>query len=262
MASTRSAEARLALALVVFVGSGCGAGGDEGLSRSAVVTRVASKVAPRWEQVADFSGRGVDRTGPFEIARHAVQWRVTVTCEEGHTVKVRITGEADALVDGACAPRTFGFSIRPGEASLDVDTTGEWNLVIDQQVETTIDEAPLAGMSARSTIAGGDFFAIDQKASGSATLYRLADGRLALRLDPFRVTANSDLFVWVSEATKPRTSEAAFRSTHVQIAALKATAGPQNYVLPEGLALPDIRSVIVWCEPVRTAYGAASLEPT
>ena len=80
-----------------------------------------------------------------------------------------------------------------------------------------------------------------------------------MRLDPFVVTKNSDLFVWVSEADEPRTSADALHSVHVQVDRLTATAGAQNYLLPDTVAVDRVRSVIVWCEPVQTAYAAAAL---
>ena len=45
----------------------------------------------------------------------------------------------------------------------------------------------------------------------------------------------------------------------MQIARLKATAGAQNYLIPADVATANVRSVVIWCEPVRTAYAAASL---
>ena len=51
----------------------------------------------------------------------------------------------------------------------------------------------------------------------------------------------------------------ALESDHRQIAELTATAGPQNYLLPEDVDSSRIRSVVIWCEPVRTAYAAATL---
>jgi hypothetical protein len=43
------------------------------------------------------------------------------------------------------------------------------------------------------------------------------------------------------------------------VRALKATRGEQNYLLPAGLRADRVRSVVVWCVPVRIAYTAAAL---
>ncbi len=170
-----------------------------------------------------------------------------------------LDGEPAPLAEPVCPGRAFGFSIRPGPAVLQIAATEGWEAVVDQQVETPISEPPPPGLTTDSRLADGTFYGIDQEASGTAALHRLPDGQRVLRLDPFVVTANTDLFVWLSEAEAPKTSEEAFRSDHVQIDRLKATAGPQNYVLPADVATDRIRSVVVWCEPVRTAYAAATL---
>lgn len=35
--------------------------------------------------------------------------------------------------------------------------------------------------------------------------------------------------------------------------------GPQNYLVPADLPIEAIRSVIIWCPPIRSAYLAATL---
>lgn len=219
---------------------------------------VPPRVAARWERVATFAGTGDQRTGGFSIAGHAVQWRVTANCTGGR-LRVGLEGGPSPLAEPACPGRAFGFSIREGPATLDVAADGGWEVLVDQQVETAASEPPLAGMTDSALVADGGFYGIDQEGSGKAALYRLPDRRWALRFEPFFVTANTDLFVWVSEDEAPRTSEEALRSVHVQIGELTATAGPQNYLLPEDVDAGRIRSVVIWCEPVRTAYAAAPL---
>jgi len=241
------------------------------------------KAAPRWEHVSTFTGSGDERTEGFEIGAGAIQWRVTVRCSLGTIrvglggvgldgveldgvgpggVGVGLDGETSALAELAdCPASAFGFSIRTGPATLDVAATGDWEVIVDQQVDTPVAESALAGMTDAARLAHGDFYGIDQEGSGTATLFRLPGGDRALRFDPFLVTRNSDLFVWVSEARAPRTSEEALRTPHVQIDRLRSTSGAQNYLLPDSIDLDQVRSVVVWCEPVRTAYAAATLVP-
>jgi hypothetical protein len=255
--------ARLLVVVLALVGGGCRSGDP---SPAAVVdttvARSVGKVAPRWEQVAAFDGTGDQRTDAFDVGRGALQWRVTLTCDGGGAVRVGLVGETSPLVEvKACPGRAFGFSIRTGPGSLDVVATGPWEAVVEQQVDTAVAEAALAGMTDAARVAYGDFYGIDQEGSGTATLFTMPGGGRALRLEPFEVTRNSDLFVWVSESAAPRTSEEALRAPHVVIDRLKATAGAQNYVLPSTVDPSRVRSVVVWCEPVRTAYAAATLLP-
>ncbi len=257
----RPALAVVVAAMVLIAAAGCGEDGPTSAAPATDALGSADKAAPRWEEVVRLAGTGDQRTAGFVIAPDAIQWRVTLGCTNG-TVRVALDGEppADALADlSGCPGNTFGFSIRTGPAVLDVDATGSWDIVVDQQVDTPVAEPALAGMTDDTRRAAGDFYGIDQKGSGTVTVYRLPDGVGALRLDPFLVTQNSDLFVWVSESAGPRTSADALHSAHVQVSRLTATAGAQNYLLPDTVDLANVRSVVVWCEPVQTAYAAAAL---
>lgn len=246
----------------LVVAAGCGsdssstADGKE--PASTVPAATPEEVAPRWQPVTRFSGSGDQRTAGFDIAPHAIQWRVTASCT-GQRLEVLLAPEPERLAAPACPGRAFGFSIRTGRNTLDVVATGEWEIVVDQQLDVPIAEPPMPGMSAAARQAGGEFYGIDQDGRGTVTLYRLPDGRRALRFDRFFVTQNTDLFVWLSAAREPTTSKDAFTSDHTQIAELKSTAGSQNYVVPDNVPDAQLRSVVVWCEPVRTAYAAASL---
>ncbi|HVE47073.1 MAG TPA: DM13 domain-containing protein [Acidimicrobiales bacterium] len=149
---------------------------------------------------------------------------------------------------------------RHGIERVDIQGSAAWELVIDQQLVTPIAEPPLPGMTPRNRLASGRFYGIEQDGQGTVTLYRLADGRRALRLAPFRVTANTDLVVWASAAASPRTSEASFEAPHVKVAELKATAGTQNYLVPDDVAGQPLASIVIWCVPIRVAYAAAPLD--
>ena len=124
-----------------------------------------------------------------------------------------------------------------------------------------IAEPPLAAMRAEDAevAAGGSFYPIERRGRGKVDLYRLAGGRLALCLEGFDTAANTDLFVWLSEARRPRTTKQALRSHHVELAPHKVTKGSQNYLLPESADADSIRSIVIWCEPIRIAYTAATL---
>ncbi|HVF14143.1 MAG TPA: DM13 domain-containing protein [Acidimicrobiales bacterium] len=254
----------LLVAVAVAAAAGCGAEDPSPAPGAATPTGPGpgpAKVAPRWEHLATFTGVGGQRTAGFEIGAGAIQWRVNASCATG-AFGVALDGEPSPLAEvPACPGQAFGFSIRTGPGFLDVDASGSWEIVVEQQVDTPVAESALEGMTDAARQAHGDFYGIDQEGSGTATLYRLPGGGLALRLDPFLVTRNTDLFVWVSEARAPRTSEEALRTPHVQIDRLKSTAGAQNYVLPDSVDPEGVRSVVVWCEPVRTAYAAATLLP-
>ncbi len=49
------------------------------------------------------------------------------------------------------------------------------------------------------------------------------------------------------------------RAPHREFALLKSTLGDQNYLLPRNVDIENVRSIVIWCEPVSIVYTAASL---
>ena len=72
---------------------------------------------------------------------------------------------------------------------------------------------------------------------------------------------DTNLVVWLSEVAHPRTSAEVVENPHVEIAPLKATRGPQNYLVPANVPTERIRSVALYCVPVPSIYIAAALAP-
>ena len=268
----RRARASLLLAAALATASGCGSSPDAkrttGVDPFSVVptqptdsTAARRKAAPRWETIARRGGSG-PATRSFTVARGAIQWRVRWRCERG-TLRLSASGASSqrTLATASC-PRSGAHSdVRAGRVTLGVDTPGAWRVAVEQQVDTALHEAPLAAMRAPGArvLARGRFYDIERFGRGEALLYRLASGRLALRLHSFVTSANVDLHVRLSRAARPRTTVQADRAAHRDIALLKSTLGEQNYLLPAGTTPADVRSVVIWCEPVQIAYTAATL---
>ena len=225
----------------------------------------ADRAAPRWEELKVFSGTGATETAPFTIEPASIQWRVKWTCESGN-LKILARAAPDRLAtkplaDTACPKAGEGFSIQTGDQRLAVETPGSWKVTIEQQVESPLSEAPLPGMTDASAVLRGSFYSVEKPGKGTATLHTLPDGSLALRFsDDFQVFNNTDLYVWLSTIPQPKTSaEASTEGSYREIAALKSTRGSQNYVIPRDLPLENITSIVLWCQPVPTAYIAAGL---
>ncbi len=219
-------------------------------------------VAPRWERVTSLEGSGdADRT--VDISPDAVQWRVRWRCALGDFA-LRLTpppDEGNPFDTGSCPGTGEALAIDTGTLRLGVRTTGAWRATVDQQVTEPLAEAPLPAMNAKGgrVLASGQFYPIERRGRGKVDLYELPGDRLALRFEGFETSSNTDLFVWLSEAGRPRTTRQALRSRHDEFAPLKSTAGEQNYLLPKGVEADSVRSVVIWCQPIRIAYTAAML---
>jgi hypothetical protein len=271
---SRSGCAGFAL-LVLLIVAGCGGGeGDAGagtnsdpfteVSREPRLTRTARRAAPRWERVARLDG-AAEANHPVSIASGAIQWRARWRCSRGRlalTVEPAPRSAAERS-GGRCPGSGEAMWVQTGDQRLRVTASGRWSVVVEQQVDTAINEPPLAAMRAPGArlLASGSFFAVERQGRGRAHIYRLADGRGALRLDPFRTSSNTDLYVWLSVAARPRTTKQAVRARRLgRLIALKSTIGAQNYVLPRGVDPRRVRSIVIWCVPIQIVYTAAALQ--
>jgi hypothetical protein len=224
--------------------------------------------APRWETVSTFNGNGNFTTPVFEILPDAIQWRARWKCETGH-LKVESDPKRkptdDPTVDAACAgldaksDKAIGYGIVEGKVKLIVEATSAWEIIVDQQIDTPLMEPPLPGMDTGKVLGQGEFYNIEMTGKGTAKLYQLPDGTNALRFENFEVSSNTDLFVWLSESPAPKTSKDAVDSPYVVLGNLKSTVGSENYLLPADVPPEKIRSIVIWCVPVRVAYTAAIL---
>jgi Electron transfer DM13 len=257
---------RAAALLALLALAGCGGDGDKESSGEqafkAVETQVAAgaraaaqHAAPRWEALRSLSG-SEDASTAAEIDSNAIQWRVRWSCSAG---SFALSANGRTLASTSCPDHRTRTSIVTGMVDLRVEASGRWRLAIEQQVDTPLHDQPLSGMSSDTELASGPFYKIERRGSGMARLYRLPNGRLALRFEGFETAANPQLFVWFSTLDRPRTTKQVLTAPHVQIGLLKSTLGEQNYVLPAGTSQSSVRSVAIWCKPIQIAYTAASL---
>ena len=262
------------LALVAAVAAaGCG-GDDAGSSAGAdafkevsgqpSLTRTARRAAPRWQIVKRVRGSAPATEG-VTIARGAIQWRARWRCSSGRLALAvqPAPRSAPERSGGRCPGSGEAAWVQTGEQRLRIDASGRWSVVVEQQIDTPIDEPALAAMqSGRARVLGrGSFYDVEREGRGSVRLYRLGDGRLALRMDPFRTSSNTDLFVWLSAARRPKTTAQGVAARRLgRLIPLKSTIGAQNYVLGRGIDAGRIRSILIWCEPIRIVYTAAALE--
>ena len=219
---------------------------------------------PWWQDVTTLEGEGEGRTERFTIGDDALQWRVSGTCGSGRLV-VTEPSRAEPLLDTACegTEKEYGIASKAGAKTLEVRADGPWLLEVDQQVDVPLEEPPLPAMSAPGTevVASGEFYRMDQTGEGTITVYRLADGAYALRLDDFFVTANVDLQIRFHPLEAPRTTEDYLSAPAPLAAPLDITAGSLNFLVPEDVDPTKYNSVVIWCPLITSAYAAATLQP-
>ncbi len=256
------------LAALVTALLGCGSDGNDKRADpfekvDPQVTKVRDRAAPRWEPVATVRGSG-SKEQTFQVSKRAIQWRARWRCKRGE-LKMSVVPKPRSVPErpgGRCPGKGTAEWIQSGRQTLKVKAAGSWRVVIEQQVDTPLRERPLRAMrsSRADVIARGTFYPVERRGKGRVALYRLPSGRLALRFEGFSTSSNTDLFVWLSQARRPKSTRAAVRTPHNQVAALKSSLGSQNYLLPRSVDAKNVRSIVIWCEPVRIAYTAARLK--
>jgi hypothetical protein len=214
---------------------------------------------PWWQEVETLRGSGPLRTAPLNIGADAIQWRMRWRCATG---RFRVTSVGSPpLVDSACpASQTTEAPTKP-RVALNVAADGPWTMTVERQTDVPLVEPPLPAMTAAGTrtLARGRFYGIDQVGRGRVTIYRLANGRHALRLDNFYVTPNIDLDIRLSPLREPRTTRQYRSAPSVRVQWLDVTTGSMNFLVPRNVDPRRYRSVVIWCQNIISAYAAATL---
>jgi hypothetical protein len=89
-------------------------------------------------------------------------------------------------------------------------------------------------------------------AEGIAREISLEDGTKFIRFENFKVTNGPNLFVYL--ATDKNVSD------FVDLGALKANIGNQNYEIPDGTDLAKYKTVVIWCKAFSVLFGSADLK--
>ena len=127
------------------------------------------------------------------------------------------------------------------------------------QAEDPVEEPMMEAMEEPEVIAllTGEFEDGDpfHTGEGTATVYRLADGRHVVRFENFRVRNGPDLRVILT----PVGREDVLADGYIELGELKGNVGNQNYFFPEGIDPGDYAAVIIYCWPFRVVFAEAVL---
>lgn len=171
----------------------------------------------------------------------------------------RTSQKGKLVADTSCPDTGVESSLGHGRGRVRVAASGDWQVGVEQQVDTALNEPPLRGMTRANLLSRGRFRPIQKRGEGTVALYRLPSGRLALRYEDFYTSPSPGLDLWLSKARDPDSTLDARRAPHVNAGAMKSTFGSYNQLLPRTLSAGDFDSIVIWCPAVTIAFAAAPL---
>jgi hypothetical protein len=127
--------------------------------------------------------------------------------------------------------------------------------VIDRPVNEALPDTAGAEILLRGT-----FHSNAHATRGTATVYRLPDGRVVARFTGFATSNGPDVRIYLvagADVNNRRDVEHGF----VSLGALKGNVGDQNYAVPAEVDLSVYRAISVWCRRFSVNFGAAPLRP-
>jgi len=137
------------------------------------------------------------------------------------------------------------------EDTMMEDTMMEDTMMEDTMMEDTMMEDTMIKLYSGTFEGVGDGI---HDVKGESRALFLDDGRDVLRLENFKSTNGPDLYVYLSTDTEA--------TDIVNLGALKANIGNQNYEIPDGTDLEKYNHVLIWCKSFSVLFGSAELTAT
>ena len=111
-------------------------------------------------------------------------------------------------------------------------------------------------------LAAGRLISHEHASSGAVRILELADGKRILRFEGLDTSDGPDLRVWLTNAPVIEGAAGWYvfdDGAYLDLGALKANKGDQNYEIPAGANLADYTSVSIWCARFAVSFAAAGL---
>ncbi|GAB5080824.1 DM13 domain-containing protein [Arthrobacter sp. AD-310] len=112
-------------------------------------------------------------------------------------------------------------------------------------------------------LATGQLISHEHASSGTVRILELADSSRILRFEGLDTSDGPDLRVWLTDAPviEGLAGWHVFDDgAYLDLGALKANKGDQNYVIPVDAVLADYSSVSIWCARFTLSFAAAELK--
>ena len=144
---------------------------------------------------------------------------------------------------------------------------GGWALFRPEKlfVNQTVSEGFPATTKASTTsaapvaLAAGQFHKVAHDGRGTATVYRLPDGKRTLRLTNFETSNGPALHLYLVAAQDAADSDTVKTAGFLDLGDLKGNQGDQNYDLPANADLAKYQAVTVWCQRFSVNFATAPL---
>ena len=119
----------------------------------------------------------------------------------------------------------------------------------------------IAGASAAAPVplASGRFHGVAHQTRGTATVYRLPDGKRTLRLTEFETSNGPDVQLYLVAAQDASDNATVTKAGFLPLGPLKGYVGDQNYDVPADADLGKYRAVTVWCRRFGVNFATAPL---
>ena len=134
-------------------------------------------------------------------------------------------------------------------------------LFITKTVDERLPASTATASAAPVARARGTFRGLAHATSGTATIYRLPDGKHLLRLTDFETSNGPDVRVYLVAAPDAKDDATVTKAGFVDLGSMKGNKGDQNYEVPAGVDLERHRAVSIWCARFSVNFGAAALTP-
>jgi hypothetical protein len=144
------------------------------------------------------------------------------------------------------------FSVNFGTAPLTTAGTGS---------EMSPSVAMHDAMPAQPTaLATGMFHSVAHDTKGTATVYKLADGKRVLRLSDFETSNGPDVRVLLVAANDASDNDTVKNNKPIELGKLKGNVGDQNYDIPADVDLAKYKAATIWCNRFSVNFGTAALK--
>jgi hypothetical protein len=132
-------------------------------------------------------------------------------------------------------------------------------------INEVVDEA-FPGTTSQTTtkmaepLSYGMFHSVAHETRGTATIYKLDNGKRVLRFTDFETSNGPDVNVYLVAARDANDNETVTKAGFVTLGAIKGNKGDQNYDVPGDVDLNEYRAVTVWCRRFGVNFATAALQ--